>query len=206
MSRLLRYCAIAWILSLAGCAASSVHYHTLLAPTAGAPDTSRRAPFLIDVLPVGVPAQLDQPQLVVRQGDSGVTVLDGERWAGPLSEELRAALSSQLVQSLGTHDIAGLPAPTSSPVVRIKLQIHRLDAWLGQRVQLDADWSLGYANAPTRKYLICHGQFSEVAPGGYTELVQAQQRIVAKLAARMTGDASGWMRTGEAMCVETKGR
>lgn len=195
MKRLVRYGAIAWILCLGGCTAAPVRYHTLLAPVA-APDTSQRAPLLIEVLPVGVPALLDRPQWVVRQGDSGVTVLDGERWAGPLSEELRAALSSQLVRRLGTRDIAGLPASTSFPVMRIKLQIRRLDAWLGQRVQLDADWSLGYAIAPARKYLIRHGQFSEAAPGGYAELAQAQQRIVARLAARMAGDASGWTRTG----------
>ncbi|MDR3518089.1 MAG: PqiC family protein [Azospirillaceae bacterium] len=191
----------AFALGLAACTSSApVHYFTLLAPAAASATAGPPAPFLIDVLPVGIPAQLDQPQLVVRQGDSGVTVLDGERWAGPLDDEFRSALSTALTGRLRTQDIADLAAPAGKPVLRIKLEVRRFDAWPGQRVQLDADWSLGFADDAGNARLACHGQFDEPASGGYPELVEAEQRAVAKMAARIAGDASGWARSRNTDC------
>lgn len=200
MNILIRCGVMAWAFALAGCASAPMHYYTLLPPsTAMMPETSP-VPFVIDVLPVGVPVQLDQPQLVVRQGDNGVAILDSHRWVAPLSDELRAALSAYLVQRLGTQDVAGLPPPTSTPVLRIKLHVHRFDAWVGKTVQLDADWSLSFANDQRHAHLICSGQFNEAAPGDYTELVRAQQRAIASLAAQVAEDASQWSRSGQAMC------
>jgi len=87
-------------LALAACSSSPpVHYYTLLAPSVATSANEQPAPFLIDVLPVGLPVQLDQSSLVVRQGDSGIAVLDGERWAGLLADELRTAIAHRLVGS-----------------------------------------------------------------------------------------------------------
>jgi len=182
---------VALAFGLGGCASAPVHYYTLLAPPAKVATAEQPAGFLIEVLPVGVPAQLDQPQLVVRDGGSRVAVLDGERWAGTLGEELRSALSAALTQRLGTQDIAGLARPAGKPVLRIKLQVRRLDTWPGERAQLQADWSLGFADVTGSRW-VCGGTFDEAAPGGYAELVQAQQRMVAALAARIATDAREW--------------
>lgn len=193
---------IALIAGLTACSsAPPIRYHTLLAPAAQTIAHGEPAPFLIDVLPVGIPAQLDQPQLVVRTGDSNLALLDGERWAGPLSDELRNALSSQLTRNLNTMDIAGLPRSTDKPVLRIKLQVRRFDAWPGQRVRLDADWSLGLADETGNARLICHGQFDEPASGSYPELVQAQQRALAALADRIATDAGNWMGSRQSNCA-----
>ncbi|MCB5207004.1 PqiC family protein [Methylovorus mays] len=190
------------MLAMSGCSSVSapVHYHTLLAPAASIAESQQKAAFLIEVLPVGIPPQLDQSQLVVRQGGSNVAIVDGERWAGPLADEFRNALSAQLTQRLHTQDIAGLPAPRDQPVLRIKVQVRRLDAWLGQNVQLDADWSLGFVKQTGNARFICRGQFQEQAPGGYAELVQAQQRSIAALAVRVAEQAHAWANTQSATC------
>ncbi|HWU34701.1 MAG TPA: PqiC family protein [Methylovorus sp.] len=188
-------------LVLGACASSPpVHYHTLLAPVAPASVAPANAPFLIEVLPVGIPPQLDQSQLVVRQGPSQVAVVDGERWAGPLADEFRNALSAQLTRRLQTQDVAGLTVPKDKPVLRIKVQVRRLDAWPGQMAQLDADWSLGLAHQPGNPRFLCHGQFQEQAAGGYAELVQAQQRSIAALAERIAAQASTWATSQTAAC------
>ncbi|GGI53371.1 PqiC family protein [Oxalicibacterium solurbis] len=195
---------IVLIAGLTACSsAPPVRYHTLLAPAAQTIAHGEPAAFLIDVLPVGIPAQLDQPQLVVRAGDSSLALLDGERWAGPLSDELRNALSAQLTRKLDTLDIAGLPRSTDKPVLRIKLQVRRFDAWPGQRVRLDADWSLGLADETGNARLICHGQFDEPVSGNYPELVQAQQRALAALADRIATDARSWMGSRQSDCTTT---
>lgn len=203
MNRFLRLGPVVLVASLAACASTPpVHYHTLLAPSAETAARGAPAPFLIDVLPVGIPEQIDQPQLVVRQGNTGVVVLDGERWAGPLGDELRSALSSELTHRLVTQDIAGLAPPAGQRVLRIKLQVRRFDAWPGQRVQLDADWSLGFTDGAGNARLVCRGRFDQPASGGYPDLVQAQQRTIAALASRIASDARGWASAGQADCAK----
>ncbi|TDN58948.1 PqiC family protein [Paraburkholderia sp. BL10I2N1] len=200
MNALFRLGSVALLLGLAACASEPVHYHTLLAPSAG---TSPQQPvdFLIDVLSVGIPSNLDQAQLVVRQGTNGVTVLDGERWASPLGDEVHGALSAELTQRLGTQNIAGLPQPSGKPVMRIKVQIRRFDAWPGQRVQLDANWSLGLAGDAANSRLVCSGHFDEPADVSYSGMVTAQQRAIAVLAARIDADARRWERSRNPGCA-----
>ncbi|MDR1936322.1 MAG: PqiC family protein [Candidatus Accumulibacter sp.] len=187
-------------LALVACASPPVRYHTLL-PALESPSADRGASgFLIEVLAVGVPAALDQPQLVVRQGLTGVTVLDGERWAGPLGEELRNALSAELASRLETRDAAGLAKPARQPVLRVKVELRRLDAWPGRKVRLDADWALGFAGEAADARLLCGGQFETSAPGGYPELVLGQQRLLAALAERIAADARRWQGSRAADC------
>lgn len=128
-------------LALTACASAPVRYYTLVAPlqeTSSAP----AVPFLTDLQSVGVPVQVDQPQLLVRQANGGITQLDNERWVAPLADELRTALSAELTQKLGTQDIAGLPSPINKQVLRIKVEVRRFDSLPGQYAVINADWSL----------------------------------------------------------------
>jgi uncharacterized lipoprotein YmbA len=201
MNRVFRWCGLAAVAGLTACSSAPVHYHTLLVPGGERTVAGQAAPFAVEVLPVGVPVQVDQPQLVVRQGASGVAVLDGERWAAPLGDEVRAALSAALARRLGTQDVAGLARPGDRQVVRIKVQVRRFDIWPGQRAQLDADWSLGIADEAGHARLTCRGQFDAAAPGGYPELVQAQQKLVAALADRIGADAQAWWQARTGACA-----
>lgn len=63
---------------LAGCGASPpARYYTLQPPgaTQAVQAGVAAAPFMIEILPVNVPAQADQPQLMVRTGDGTVAPL-----------------------------------------------------------------------------------------------------------------------------------
>lgn len=208
LSRALASGLIAALAALAACGSTTpIRYHTLVAPVAfsaptapAAPAPAAAAPFLIEVLPVGIPTQLDQPQMVVRSGDSGVVLLETERWAAPLADEIRDALSAELSQRLGTQDIAGLARPTGRPLLKIKVQVRRFDAWPGQRVQLDADWSLAASTPADTAPLSCQARFELPAAGGYPELVLAQQRAIAALAARIAVDARQRGSDGGAGC------
>jgi len=192
---------IALLLMLNACASAPVHYYTLVSPATEAPSTQQAAPFVIDVLPVGIPAQVDQEQLVVRQGDSSIAVLDDERWVAPLGDEVRVALSAGLVHRLGIQDVAGLARPAGKPVLRIKLQVRRLDAWPGRGVQLEADWSVRFADDAKDLHLTCHSELHEAAPAGYAGLVHAQQRAIAALADQIAGDARKWAQSRDSNCA-----
>ena len=225
--------AFAAALTLTACASPApVRFHTLVAPAVpsaagtGPAAGAQPAPFLIDVLPVGIPAQLDQPQLIVRQGDSDILMPESERWAAPLADEFREALSAELSRRLVTRDVAGLARPPGYPVIRIKVQVRRFDAWLGQRVELDADWSLeptadaadtahaantadtagamdaaGAATPVRSARLVCGGRFGMPSPGGYPELVRARQQLIARLAARIATEARDRSADPDAGCA-----
>ena len=202
MIRPIRISLLALTLGLAACSTSApVRHYTLLNPQGDVQPQGAPARFVLDVLPVTLPEYLNQPQLVVRQDDSGMlAVLDDERWLGPLDEEIRNALSAQLVDRLGTQDVAGLSWPGDRQVIRVKLQIRRLDAWPGKRVQLEAGWALGDAREPGSAKLVCRGRFEEPAAAGYPALVQAQQRLIAALAQQIGQDATTWSASRQAKC------
>lgn len=149
------------------------------------------SPWWIDVMPVGLPESLDQPQIVIRQSDSAVVVLEQARWSAPLSQELRSALSSQLSRRLGTQDVAGLSVPAGREVLRIKVQMRRFEAWPGQQVHLSADWSMSQSS-DTQRRVSCHTELTQPAGADVGQVVSAQQRLVASLADAVAAVATRW--------------
>ncbi|MCA6970496.1 PqiC family protein [Pectobacterium carotovorum] len=210
MKRVAAFLSLTVLALLSACSSPPVRYHTLLTPASPAAtlsfmaNTTHAAPFFIDVLPVGIPAQLDTSQLVIRQGDSGAVVLDNERWLSPLSEEIRTALSADLTQRLNTQDVSGLVRSADTPVVRIHLQVRRFDSWPGQSVALDADWSLSAVGAvgeeDGRARLICRSQFTEQTANSDTAMLRAQQQIIARLAEQIAATANRWMPDRQGTC------
>lgn len=190
MKRALLAAVVPCLLLLAGCSSAPVQYYTLTAPAQSpsigaavqtAPTAAAREPLYVEVLPVGLPEMLDRAQMVVRQGDAGVTVLDRQRWASPLSDELRAALSTQLAAQLGAADAAGLPRQAGVPVWRIKVEVRRIDAWPGRQLQLDTDWSANLTSDPARR-LICSSRVTLESPADYPGLAATHQSAVRHLA------------------------
>ncbi|AOR65961.1 membrane integrity-associated transporter subunit PqiC [Pectobacterium wasabiae] len=201
MKPLALFCRLVIITALSACSSPPVHYHTLLAPASPTATTAHTAPFFIDVLPVGVPDQIDTSQLVIRQGDSGAAVLDNERWLSPLGEEIRTALSAGLKQRLNTQDISGLVRPAETPVVRIHLQVRRFDSWPGQLVAFEADWSLSDVGEDERARLLCRSQFTEQVAGSDATLLRAQQQIMARLADQIAATAIRWVPEHKGTCL-----
>jgi uncharacterized lipoprotein YmbA len=195
-----------WIICVAlsaglfGCSAAPVHYHTLVAPAKRADRTAQRAPFVLDVQPVGIPSQLDQADLVVRRGESGIDVLDSERWASPLASELRVALSMELARRLVTYDIAGLSSSAERPVIRVNVQVRRFDAWPGKTVQLEADWRLIFADKGMEA-LTCSTRLARSAPPDYDGLVLAQQSMLQDFADVIGNDIVTATQSGRFECV-----
>ncbi|MGU3781697.1 PqiC family protein [Burkholderia metallica] len=179
------------VIALTGCASNPVHYYTLVAPAASlspsATSTTARAaaPLAINVLPVGIPAQLDQQQMVVRSGTGTAVILDNERWVAPLGDELRAALASALVEQLGARNVTGLPRPSNQTVMSIRTQVRRFDAWPGSMAQFEADWVVGVQRDTPGPRISCSTRLNDAAPGSYADMVRVQQRMIEQFAARI---------------------
>lgn len=178
-------------MALAACASAPLHYYTLVAPDSASPAAQPAAgeaalPFA--VLPVSVPAQVDQPQLVVRDGAQRVLLLNGERWIAPLADELRSALAADLARELGSQNTTGLP-DSRAPGLRIKLEVQQFDSWPGSYALLAGTWSVRVVHAKGRdavpQALTCTSSVRVPVGAGYAALVQGHQRAVAMLAAKV---------------------
>lgn len=167
MTYLLKPSLLGIALLLAACRSEPVHYHTLV-PAQLQAGASRAVDVRIES--ISVPPQVDREQIVVRQGDSGLAVLDSEWWGASLVDELRSALSGQLNSN----------APRT---LGLRLEVQRFDSVPGQYALMEARWRLrtlgGDANRPA---LRCHSLVRSAAGTGIAELVAAQQRNVARLA------------------------
>ncbi len=189
------------LLFVGACSSPTIRYHTLTSPSLGEPSARPPASFVLSILPVGVPSQLDQTQLVVRQGANDALVLDNDRWLSPLGEEIRTTLATALVNRLNAQDVSGLAERTGGqPVLRVHLQVRRFDAWPGQWVSFAGDWTLSATNAGNRVQLLCSSHFTERSPGGYADMLLAQQKILARVAEQIARNADRWTRDYRGDC------
>ncbi|MBE7419403.1 MAG: membrane integrity-associated transporter subunit PqiC [Ideonella sp.] len=157
------------------------HYHSLLAPPPSpAPGAVARAvpapPVRFEVLPVGVPVQVDVPQLVVRLPDDALTVLESERWAAPLGDEIRSLLTLRIERAL-----AGVPAPAAGADRRwrVRVDVQRFDALLGRAATVQLRWSLQQVGAEPA--LRCLASYEQPVGAGAAALVAGARALFDRL-------------------------
>lgn len=190
--------ATAATLLLAACASAPMHYYTLLPPAAAIP-TSSAAPIAFEVLPVSVPAQVDQPQLVMREGGQSVALLEGHRWIAPLVDEVRGALDADLVRQLPGRNVAGMPAG-EQPLLQVTVDLRRFESQLGSDALIEAAWSVRLLHGAQPAALACTSQIRESVGPGYDALVQGHQRALAELAAQVATAARSLAANQRASC------
>ena len=181
--------AAAWVgvaVVAAGCGSvQPPRFHSLMpASASSAKAFSEAGPLAWEVLPVGIPQGVDQPQWVVRRADGSLAVLEQERWIAPLAEELRAAITERLTQMLGA------PLTESGGEMqrrwRIKVDVQRFESSPGVEARLEALWSVRAVSGEAAS-LSCRVEIAQ-SPGadGYLGLANAHRQGVRKL-----GDAIG---------------
>jgi len=201
--------------TLAACASAPVHYYTLVAPDdAGrVPAGADPAAIRFELLGLGVPAEVDQPQLVVREGGERVDLLEGERWIAPLSEEVHAALAADLARALPGQDVSALGAG-GKPVLRIKLDLRRFESVPGAYALIEAAWSLrrlndaagsdgaalGAAAGAAAAPATCTTRIKESVGLGIDALVRGHQRALHRLAAEIAATALPYLAGQAVQC------
>ena len=178
MRSVLRAGVIALVTALSGCSSAPTHFYTLLPPPSNT--SVPAASFAVHVEPVVVPAENDQAAWLVRVGPSEVAVLDGERWAAPLSDELHAAFTDTLQEQLGARDADASGTVKTKYVIRIV--IRRFESVPGQYAMIDADWTVRREDSVA---LMCTSQASQNVAAGYAALAAGHQQIVRTLALQM---------------------
>lgn len=167
---------------ISACSSVPTRYYTLMAPAPATAAMGESASFAIDVLPVGIPAQVDQPQLVVRTGPGSVAVLDNEHWIAPLADEIRAALADDLVRALGASDARGESRIAGRTVYRIRFDVRRFESVPADHALIESDWSV-LRNG--QRVASCSSSARGAVDAGYESLVEGQQRALARIAGQI---------------------
>jgi uncharacterized lipoprotein YmbA len=180
--------ALAWLVSVGvsigvgvGCTSAPVRYYTLTPPPDKTLPASETAPA-INVRVVHIPPQLKRSELMVRTGPAEVTLLENERWASPVSDEIKDALRLELQRRLDR--MAGLqPALTK---LTLDIDVQHLEAEFGRFALLQASWSatLSATGVPSAgaRAMSCTFQADERIHAGYAGMVEGYQREIAALA------------------------
>ncbi len=170
---------------LAACGSSpKPNMYTLLDGVAAG---SGKGPGLsVAVMPAAVPDIVDRPQMVVRQPGNRVQILEQQRWAEPLRQEIPRLVAVDLGRLLESSAVIALPddVQTLSPAVRLSLDVQRFDASLSEGVGVDIAWRLQLRDGKVRQ-----GRSTVVEPlqasgeASYAALVGAYRRAFGKVSA-----------------------
>lgn len=136
----------------------------------------------LGVGPIKLSQVLDRPQIIIRTSQNEIQVVDLDRWAAPLNENIINVLTDNLSTLLSTGSILKFPWRTTIPIdYQVVLEITRLDGIPGGNVDLRARWGILSENG--RKVLAeAKSAFTEPIGGNtIAEMVSAQSRLVAKL-------------------------
>lgn len=161
MPRMLKCSLIALALLLGACRSDPIHYHTL---SPAQPADQTRASVDIQVEQVSVPPQVDRTQMVIRQGNSGLAILETEWWGASLADELHSSLDEQLNNP-------------GAPKLSLRVDVQRFDSIPGRYARMDVQWRLRNFGNEARP-LSCRSSLQTPAGGSIDDLVTAHQNNV----------------------------
>jgi uncharacterized protein len=190
---------VAFLLLLAACSSPQPpRYHSLLTAQPQPRSSAGTSSAVWQLLPVSIPAQVDQPQFVVRRADDTFAVLEQERWIAPLADEIRAALSEHLAATLGTP---GVGAAAGRKEWRVAVDVQRFDSTPG-RSSLAAQWTvLAGSDTPT---LRCRSVHEQGVGAGVPAMAGGHRQALAQLGAAIAGAVAALDAGRPAQCPATR--
>ena len=163
------------LLLLAACRSEPIAFHTLT--PAHWNHATRADTGGIRIESISVPPQVDRAQIVIRQGDSGLAILETQWWAASLADELRSALVDQLASS------------DARRTVSLRVEVQRFDSVPGQYALLDVRWRLRPAGGGDRSGLTCRSTLQTQAGPSIDDVVVAHQNNLKRFAALINSAA-----------------
>ena len=154
------------------------HFYTLSATIKPAAMSSSVS---VSVGPVGVPAMVDRPEIVVRTSANEVWLDEFNRWASPLEDSLGRVVAENLVGMLGTPHVTVFPQTGAANAdYRVVIQVQTFQSAPGEAAVLDAVWTV--RRSKDAKAQTGRTSIREATQGkGYDALAAAHSRAVAQL-------------------------
>ncbi len=136
----------------------------------------------VGIGPLDLPAYLDRPQIVTRDGQHRLHAAPGHVWAEPLHDSALRVLTASVGATLASNRVFPVPRRARTALDwRVEIEIERFDGVLGGAVVLAARWSVYQAD--NRQPRLTRTSLIEqpAAAGDYTALVEALSAALARL-------------------------
>ena len=171
---------------LTACASPATRFYTLGTDAQQTMASNKAIPsFRIDVRPVRVPAAVARSQLVVQVNATQVKVLEDDRWASSLPDEIRYALVADLSQQADGPGAKAVMRNEDSPVYQVAVDVQRFESWPGSHVLVDVIWTV--RTSPGAETLACHSVVSEPVSDGYRAIVDGHRHAISAVAGQIAG-------------------
>lgn len=123
------------------CASKPDHFYTLDVLPAG--DRPALAGTLLHVrLDVTVPSMVDRSEMVLTTVNNGVQILDHERWAAPLSDQVAQTLSRDIERRRPDVLVGDRRFDQGKAAAVVKVDIVHMSAARAGHVKLEAHWHI----------------------------------------------------------------
>lgn len=168
--------------ALSACvAAQPTSFYTLSAESAGKAAPRSERGLIIGLGPVTLPAYLDRPDIVTREGPNQMRLAEFHRWAEPLGPLLERIMAQDLYALLEAKDVIPVPQRRDVELDRvIEIDVTRLDADQTGAVVFDARWWVYEGDGST---LMASGRSlineQGAPPPDYAAIAAAMSRAVA---------------------------
>jgi hypothetical protein len=144
--------------------------------------SSGRGP-VVGLRPVGLPDQLDRPQIVTRVGGNMLQLAEFDYWAASLRDNFSRVLAEDLAILVPTERVALFPWSREAGVdYEVTVEVVRFEGALGGESALVADWTI-MKRARGAKDMATTGRSNHTEPtgGSYTDVAAAGSRLIAAL-------------------------
>jgi uncharacterized protein len=178
------------VLVAAGCATRRAdHFYALAVQPAQS--SSSHAGFARQItLHVTLPSLVDRAEMVLTSGEQ-VSILEHERWASPLPDQVIAALGQDIEARRADVMIANRSLEQGKlPASKISVEIVRWSAQRGGRLSIEARWRV--TDSVSGNVSVGRDIFSAaLGADGYDQLAAALSTCVAQLADRLVIEIPG---------------
>ena len=179
-------CAGMLILSACGGRTPPAKFYTLQPIEQSAVGKILPGDMALAIGPVAIPAEVDRPEIVIREADNQISFSDYQRWAAPLRSGIASVIAQNVASLLDTEQVAPFNREhILQPTHRVVININRYDSRLAKEFLIDATWSIK-ALKGNKLLLIKNTTVREtLASAKYEELVAAQSKALAALSTIM---------------------
>jgi uncharacterized lipoprotein YmbA len=182
--RIYRVACASVALLLVSCAAQPDQFYTLNT----LPEESRGPAAALTtrvILGVTVPSAVDRREMVIDAGADRVLMLEHQRWAAPLADEVSQTLARDIERRRADVIVGDRGfAPAHTTPVKIKVDVVQMSARMGGRAILEAHWQI--VDAASEVDEIGGDVFSAPLDGdGYAAVARAFSVCLSQVADRL---------------------
>jgi uncharacterized lipoprotein YmbA len=170
--------------AVCGCVSQADHFYTLNT----VPDAARvaGAPTIHVRLQVTIPSMVDRNEMVLNTGRNGIVILDHERWAAPLADQVSQTLARDIEGKRSDIFVGDRGFDRSAaPPVALKVDIVRMSVQRSGRASIEAHWRIIDSSAGVDE--LGSGAFeAAITRDDYAAIAQAYSQTLSDLAERLS--------------------